>query len=65
MPAKANANGETKNAPPPRKNADRGHKRVTADTVVTEGPQGMDRFKGLLKRMLKVPKDRLHLFWFW
>ena len=44
MPAKANASGETKNAPPPRKNADRGHKRVTADTVVTEGPQGMDRF---------------------
>lgn len=53
---------ETKNDPGRTSDEDQSQERPDADTVVTEGEKGLERFKKLLKEIVRVPKDALHLF---
>ena len=53
---KTDKKGGTRGVPPPTNEGDQS--RVTAETVVTEGPSGMDRLRDLTKRIIRVPKDR-------
>ena len=46
---------ETKTGPPPISDVD--HGRVTAETVVTDGPSGMESLSKLVRRILNVPKS--------
>ena len=53
---KTDKKGGTRGVPPPTNEGDQC--RVTAETVVTEGPSGMDRLRDLTKRIIRVPKER-------
>jgi hypothetical protein len=39
--------------------SDGGRKSPKADEKVTEGAEGMRRLEGLVRRILRVPKDRV------
>ena len=53
----------TKNAPPPTNEGGQG--RVTAETIVTKGDEGMDRLRSMLKRVFVGAKRGVHLFIIW
>ena len=54
---------ETKTAPP--HTSEGGQSRVTAETVVTEGEEGMARLRSMLKRVFVGAKRGVHLFIIW
>ena len=47
---------ETKRGPPPTKDEDQG--RVTAKTVVVDGPTGMKRLRALTRAILRTTRAR-------
>ena len=50
---KTDKKGGTRGVPPPTNEGDQG--RVTAETVVTEGRRGMERFIDLARRIVSAP----------
>ncbi len=53
----------TKNDPPPTNEGDEG--RVTAETVVAEGEDGINRLRSMLKRLLVGAKASLYFLTIW
>lgn len=49
----SNVKDGTKNVPPPTKDED--HGRVTSETVVTDGPSGMERLAELTRKIIRQP----------
>ena len=60
-PSRAVSNKKDERKNDPHRTSDRDRGRMTAETMVTKGPgRGAERLKGLMKRVLAAPKERIY-----